>query len=239
MPSRKPKSAYRDDPLVSIDRGFLKAAVDLSGREVQEIATKARTTKQNLRHMMLQPGPGKCRKKLRTRLAKQLSVPEPLLAGGLTLTEGWVRYALGADVLSERRGAWAALRLLDNVMKAVHRDAFNDKERFDVAYAVGALVSPTRWRERCIGIETLGDSQAGGAAVALATALNFALAPWLKGERPLDVAELTSMAEAKTVQHGGMAYPPPINVFRPLSDWNELFSQLEPEFNLDRYVGGK
>jgi len=159
---------------------------------------------------------------------------------GLTLVEGWVAYALGADVLGgSRRGSWAALRLLDHVVQSAERDGFDDRRRYDVVYAVGALLQPTKWRSRLTGIETLGDPKAGDAAVALAKALNFALTPWLRAEQPLDLEALKSIANAKTVQHGNMPYPTPTTVFRTLADWNELFGSLEKEPDLAPYLGDK
>ncbi len=144
---------------------------------------------------------------------------------------------MGDILWGPRKGAWAALSLLDRVLTRAKEQRFVSARRFNVVYSVGALLKPVTWQERLTGVECLGQSAAADAAVALASALDFALQPWLSGSSGLNVAELLRLAAPRLTHADGSSYPRPTTVFRSLESLNELFGEPLERIDLTKYVG--
>ena len=202
---------HPDGPLVEIDAGRLREAIEERGCSVSALARKVRTRQQTLDYLV-QGHVQKCRFKIRGRLAKTLKVRVTWLAGHTRLPHTWDRPEMDKDgniliSLWPPLSRLAASELITRCLKAWERDlsagrgrvpttlpnlkAVHRLGRFARADFVGQglfiLLDPMRWRNTISGkrVHMEGEERSSG-TVALVGFADSVLASWIEGETPLD-----------------------------------------------------
>ncbi len=154
-PPRRHRLNRKEDPLVSLHSGNLRAAMELQGWTVTTLARRLtehfphahRENPQTLHHLAQGDGIKRCRQSRRARLAHILQAPEEWLGGGDFTIPAVGYLPLAAELWRSPRLTLAVGRLMQRCAIACERDMPAADEVIELLLStVGRLISPRAWR---------------------------------------------------------------------------------------------
>ena len=169
-PRRRHRLKRKDDPLVPLHSGNLRAAMELQGWTVTTLARcliehfprAGRENPQTLHHLAQGEGIKRCRQSRRAHLAHVLQAPEAWLGGGDFIIPVVGYLPLAAELWRSPRLTLAVGRLMQRCVIACERDLAKEPARVASADAsapgadlvevllstIGRLISPRAWRRQ-------------------------------------------------------------------------------------------